>query len=808
MERGSTARARPAIYGGLFFTTLSTLMYEVLLTRIFSVTMWYHFAFVAVSVALFGMTVGALIIHLLPERFAQEDTADRLAQASLLFSITLVVSFLTQLVIPFDDHWSLLAIYSKALTCLVISVPFIFSGITVALTLTRFPNQVSRLYAADLVGAGLGTVTLVWLLNVSGDGPSAVVIVAALAGVAACLFAAGAGRSRLLRIAAAVAVLLAFAGIGNAISAQQNHAILRIHWAKGLAEQAPLYERWNAFSRIQVFGDPNAPALPSGWGYSPALPPDIRAHQLGLNIDAAASTFLTEFNGNTADVDYLRYDVVNMVHYVRSNARVFVIGAGGGRDVLTALLFNQQSVTAVELNNEILKAVNGKYGNFTGHLDQLPNVHFVNDEARSHLTRSDEKYDIIQLSLIDTWAATAAGAFALSENSLYTVEAWDTFLEHLTPNGVLSVSRWYHIDTPLESYRVAALAAAALRRSGIDNPRDHIIMVRNPGALYGEVSVGNILVSTEPFSPKDIVRIQQVANDLQFLIVLAPEPVPSDPVFTAIVEAKDPNSVDLGIPADISAPTDDRPFFFQMIRFQDIFNRSLYGGGTQYLRQPVLVLFSLAIAMLVLTSLCILVPVVVTTSRHALQGMTAFVVFFCGIGLGFLLLEIAQLQRLIIFLGHPTYALSVVLFSLLVFSGIGSLATERLINPGRRYLLLLPFVALLAVLIAAGVATPHITHSYDGATTPVRIFTAAAILAPMGVLMGMPFPIGMKLASLRETAPTAFFWGVNGATSVLASVFGVAIALQWGISLAFWVGVACYAAATLALGRVVAGGQT
>lgn len=217
-------------------------------------------------------------------------------------------------------------------------------------------------------------------------------------------------------------------------------------------------------------------------------------------------------------------------------------------------------------------------------------------------------------------------------------------------------------------------------------------------------------------------------------------------------------------------------------------------------------LFSLAIAMLMLTGLCILLPVVVTTSRQALQGMTPFVVFFCGIGLGFLLLEIAQLQRLIIFLGHPTYALSVVLFSLLTFSGIGSFATEQLINPGRRLLLLLPFAGLLALLIAVGVATPHVTHGYDGATTPVRILIAVAILAPMGLLMGMPFPIGMKLASLREHAPTVFFWGVNGATSVLASVVGVAIALQWGISLAFWVGVACYAAA-LALGRVLTRGQ-
>jgi len=187
--------ATPAVFGGLFFITLGTLMYEVLLTRIFSVTMWYHFAFVAVSVALFGMTVGALIVYLNPRHFPDEATRERLAQASLLFSITMVLSFITQLAIPFDARWSLMAIYSTALIYIVISIPFIFSGIAVALTLTRYPSQISQLYAVDLIGAGLGTITLVWLLNVLTDGPSAVLVVAALAGVGACFFASAASPS-------------------------------------------------------------------------------------------------------------------------------------------------------------------------------------------------------------------------------------------------------------------------------------------------------------------------------------------------------------------------------------------------------------------------------------------------------------------------------------------------------------------------------------------------------------------------------------------------------------------------------------
>jgi len=811
MQGLSTARSMPAVYGGLFFTTLSTLMYEVLLTRIFSVTMWYHFAFVAVSVALFGMTVGALIVHLKPEWFAQEDTRDRLAQSSLLFSITIVFSFLTQLVIPFDARWSLTAIYGTAVIYLAIAVPFIFSGIAVALTLTRFPQQVSRLYAVDLVGAGLGTVTLVWMLDMLADGPSAVIVIAALAGVGACLFAIGAGRTRLVQIAAGLAVLWLVAGVANAYTAEHYHAILRVRWAKGLPEQTVLYEKWNALSRIRIFGNQEQYTTPYGWGWSPTLDTTPRTRQLVMSIDTTALTYMTQFDGDVEKIDYLRYDVVNVAHYLRSDASVFVIGMGAGRDVLSALVFDQPSVTAVEMNGAIINAVNNEFGDFTGHLDRQPGVRIVNDEARSYLTRSDEQYDIIQISLIDTWAATGAGAFALSENTLYTTDAWDTFLDRLTPDGILTVSRWYQLDRPpVESYRLAALAVKTLREQGVSDPRAHMIMLRNPNSFPGNPAVGlavaNLLISNEPFSQADVDRIEQVAVDLQFEMLLAPATADSDPVFAAIAEAEDANSVPIDISVDISPPTDDRPFFFQMVRYKDIFNSSLYGQSA-YLTQPVLALFSLAIVMLVLTALCIVLPLMVTTSRRMLEGMTPFVVFFCAIGLGFLLLEIAQLQRLTIFLGHPTYALSVVLFSLLIFSGIGSFATEQLMKPRNRFMLLLPFAALIVVIIAAGAATSHVTHSYDSATTPVRIFTAAALLAPMGLLMGMPFPIGMRLASARENAPTAFFWGINGATSVLASVLGVSVALQWGISQAFWLGVACYVVAALALGRVIARGH-
>jgi heme/copper-type cytochrome/quinol oxidase subunit 4 len=789
------SQATAGTYAGLFMVSFCTLMYEVLLTRIFSVTMWYHFAFVAVSVALFGMTVGALLVHLLPERFPDEKAKERLALFALLFGVAIVVSFLTELSIPFNPEWTLMGVYSVGLTYLVISVPFIFSGICVCLALTKFSRQISKLYAADLVGAALGTIALLRLLDVF-DGPSAVVAIASLCCVGAMLFAYDAGTQGTMWLATGATVLLLSFTVTNAIAFRHQDPFLRLMWTKGERDEPGLYEKWNSFSRIKVGGDPNALGWPDWGGMSPTLPADYRARQLSLDIDAGAGTSLTYYDGNPRTIEHMKYQVVNLAHYIRSNADVLVVGVGGGSDVLAALAFDQHSVTGVEINQQILDAVNNVYGDFTGHLDRDPRVRFVNDEARSYVARSKEKFDIIQISFIDTWAATAAGAYALSENSLYTVEGWQTFLDHLTPGGVLTVSRWYVPGQPLEAYRLTALAAKVLRDRGIDDPRQHVFMAMSATSRTSIVPVGTIIVSPQPLSQEDLATLERVAREMQFEVVLTPDHA-SDPTFDDILAAKDPAAFAATYPFDISPPTDNRPFFFQMVRLRDVFNS--VSVWQDYLTRPTRVLFSLTIAVLSLTFLAIVLPLSLTTKRAALRGMLPFLVFFSGIGLGFMLVEVSQLQRLIIFLGHPSYALSVVLFSLLLSSGIGSLATQRLGNPHLRLSTLWPFVPLMALLVAFAFVTPIVIDRFDSSTTPVRIAAATAMLVPIGFLMGMPFPIGMKMASLRPNAPTAFLWGINGAMSVCASVLAVVIALSWGISSAFWVGCVCYAVGLAAL---------
>jgi hypothetical protein len=812
----SESSAGRGTFTGLFLITLATLTYQLLLTRIFSVTMYYHFAFVAISVTMFGMAVGALLIYGRPAVFTPDRLQERLAQASLGFAITIVASFLAHLWLPFRPELSLTGVATVVVTYAVLSVPFTFSGIVVALALTRFPQQVSSLYAADLAGAAVGCALLGPLLRVT-DAPTGIVATAAVAGLGGLLFLpAKAGshpvttssggfrlqpEGRLLRrLCLLVTLTLAAFAVVHTYAVRHDSAWLRLVWVKGRYEPRPIVERWNPFSRIRVIGDPAREIKPSGWGFSATLPPALTARELHLDIDSYAGTELTAFDGNTATVEHLKYDVTNVVHYLRPSSDVVVVGAGGGRDILSALVFNQRQVTGVEINPSILELVNGRFGDFTGHLDRNPRVRFVNDEARSYLARMQARVDIIQISLIDTWAATASGAFVLTENSLYTLEAWTRFLERLSPRGVLSVSRWYYADRPGEVYRSAVLAVAALQRLGIARPRDHFAIVRaSPPATAGAPDgIGTILVSRDPLTSADLDTLEAVAARLKFDIVQSPR-TSVDDTFAAIASGDRLPALLASYPLDISAPTDDSPFFFHMLRLRDVFDvhRWQDQGIVSFNMKAVGVLGVLLTTVVLMTTACIVVPLMRTGRGTGLEGAAPYLAYFAAIGLGFMLIEISQLQRLTIFLGHPSYSLSVVLFSLLVSSGLGSLSTARLTGPegaARRRLML-----TIAVLAAFGLLTPLVTHRFEASSTPIRIALSIALLFPLGFLMGMAFPLGMRLALRRAPLLAPWFWGVNGAASVCASVLAVVIAIGAGISAAFWTGTACYLAALTAL---------
>lgn len=787
--------ATPRTYAGLFLVALATLMYEVLLTRIFSVTMWYHFAFVAISIAMFGTSVAALVIQIRPAWFPPEKVHRQLARWSLLFPIAIVLSLLTQLSIPFRIHPSIVAIYAIVFTFVCVAVPFVVGGLAVCLTLTRFPARVGSLYAADLAGAAAGCVLLPLLLKIT-DGPTAAMAISALAAAGACCFAVDSGLRRMRRAAGWLTVALALFAAVHTVLVWRQFPALRILYVKAGFEARPLYEKWNSYSRIRVEGDPTRLEKPYTWGRSTAMPDGAAVRQLHMDIDVAAGTVMTQYTGKPEELEHLKYDVTNVAYFLRQRPNTLIVGAGGGRDVLSALAFGARSILAVELNGDILDTVNRRFGDFTGHLDHHLQIRFVNDEARSFIAREGGRHDLVQISLIDTWAATAAGAFVLSENALYTVEAWTTFIRRLSPDGLLSVSRWYFHERPGEVYRLTSLASAALERAGVSNPRPHLVIIRNirpDEAAGGPDGIGTLLLSRRPFTDADLRTLEDVARRLQYEIVLSPATA-ADDTFGRLASGGEPmRDLVRTYPINIAPPTDDSPFFFQLLRLGDVMSLDLLRHGkSTHNMEAVMVLALLLACVGLMAIVAVALPLVGSHRLRADRTVAGLLTYFAAIGFGFMLVETSQMQRLIVVLGHPTYGLVVVLFSLLLSSGLGSLLTQRIPDRALTHAIRTRLGLLVILLFIFGAVTPAVGRAVEDAATPVRIAVSVVLLFPPGLMMGAAFPIGMRLAARTPLAVTPWLWGVNTATSVAASALGVAIAIGHSISSAFWTGFACY----------------
>src|SRR5438093_8686420 len=547
-------------YIGLFLTTLSLLQFELFLTRIFSVTMWYHFAFMAISLAMFGLAAGAIFVELMKKREAHA----MLANFGLLFALTSAICFAAQLYIPVDPEKE---IGWTALAFILAAIPFVFGGMVVCVALTRFPRHTGGLYAADLAGSAAGCILTIPILN-HIHAPTAVILNAGIAALAAFAWPSN-GKTR-WTAGSCGALLLSLGAINQSVK------LVDIQWLKGGRNSHDgLYEKWNAFSRIHVR---ELGSQPFGWGLSPRYRAQREIGQLYLDIDSGAATVITKFDGNLNAVEHLKYDVTALAHYLRNPTSVLVIGIGGGRDILTSLAFGQRHVTGVEINPDILRLLTRRFGQYSGSLLNNPDVTLVHDEARSYVARSLESYGIIQASLIDTWAATSAGAYVLTENGLYTKEAWLTFLTHLTPDGILTMSRWYYEAQPAETLRLTALATSSLMDMGVADPRQHIMIIRKQdNSEIGQYSVATILVSKRPFSDAEIGRITQISKEMEFSQVLTPR-YAERPEFDAVATRGKYDELIRTYTLNIAAPTDDAPFFFHMLRPGDLLKISTYQG--------------------------------------------------------------------------------------------------------------------------------------------------------------------------------------------------------------------------------------
>lgn len=751
---------------------------ELTLTRVFSVTMFYHFAFLAISIAMFGLSAGSVFVYVTPGLHPPDRVGRHLQTYAALFWIVTTVSAILLLRMRVGLDYSAANVLRMIGIYLLAAAPFVAGGAGLALAVSRLHLDIGRVYAADLLGAAGGCMLLIPVLNAIGA-PGALLLAAGLGALASVLFGASSGRAaKRARVAPAVAI--------TALTLQLWHPWLDVFGAKGHEGAPLLFSKWNSFSRIAVYDAPHP-----DWGlseiYKGALP---RSHY--MDIDAGASTPILEASGGVASLGYLQYELTALAYTIKTRAHVLVIGPGGGRDLWTALVHGARRVDGVEVNPIIVRDVMlGRFRDYSGGIYAGRSVSVVADDGRSYVSRSNAIYDLIQASLVDTWAATTAGAFAMTENNLYTAEAFESYLSHLQPDGVLTVTRW-HAD----GLRLLSLVQEAGHRLGWPGIADRVFIGRN-GRL------ATFIFKKSPLTTEEIDRLQQRCRELNFAVVYSPvtpsNPAPApDDAYTrlALTPYPDLPAFYRTIESDISPSTDDRPFFFQKdkpgtpLNFQ--FNRSiLFGTGTEVLT-GLLLISVLLLALFVFVPLAWLSPEPVAWRELPLAPL----LYFAALGAGFMFVEMGLMQRFVLLLGHPVYSLSVILFTLLLGGGLGSALSRRIGSPARTLAIAIP--AIIVVSLAYSWMLPSLLASWVALARPLRIIVSVAYLFPLGVLLGMPLPSGIRLIGERRPGVLAWAWGINGAMSVLGATLAIHVAMNYGFARVALCGALIYGVAGLA----------
>jgi hypothetical protein len=771
-----------AFYAGVFLTCASTLMYEIVLTRLLSVLCWYYLAFVSISMAMFGMTAGALAIQFRPGWFEPTEVSRRLSQAAFATAVSLPIALLVLFAVPVDISLSIETLFSFLLFSAVIAVPFFFSGVVVCLSLTRTSFPIGRIYFADLVGAGAGCFASVLLLKVV-DAPSGIFAISAFLFLGAACYAAYAEDGPRRRQSYVLAAgMLAVAGL----NASTLYGIQPI-WAKGAIDRRIRLaaEVWNPISKVRAEKPHGGP--PQMWGPS-RFAPQPWIEQMALIIDSSAGTEILHFDGDLRPLTFLRYDVTSLAAQLRPGGSAAIIGVGGGRDVLNCALNGFHRIVGIEINSAIVDLDTRRFASFSG-FSKIPNFELHNDEGRSYLTRSNEKFDIIQASLVDTFAATSAGALTLTENSLYTVEAWEIFSHHLKPGGLITFSRWFLEPEFTETYRMFSLACAMLLREGVTDPSRNI-------ALVAADRVATILVSNQPLSAQDLRNIRTIAGQMEFRVLFLPGEKTPVPELRSAASARTLGELRRLSDAqgfDYSPVFDSSPYFFNSIRLRDL-PRVLRGGAEMGNVRALFFVLAFMLAASILVALIIVLPLKLWAGRQAGVTPPAWggIAYFISIGMGFMLVEIAMMQQLSIFLGHPVYSLVVVLAGLILSTGVGSLASDRL-RLASSAISRVPALAVALILMLYSAAVIPIIHRFIAETLWQRALICVGLVAPCGFVMGFCFPIGLRwLTLLRQKENLPWMWALNGAAATLASFMAIVISMESSIATCVLVGAACY----------------
>lgn len=762
------------LYAAVLLFSSAFLAAEILLVRILSVVFYYHLVFFVVSLAMFGLTIGGMIIYLKPSFFPQASVCRTLSHFAFASSACLIFSFIALFWLPaVFGLWKIQYLLMPVLF-LLLSLPFMAFGIVLSLCLTRFPDKTAPIYGVNLIGSALGCLGIVFILD-RCDAAGAIFLLANLLAMAAFFFSrSGDHAPRFRFFCALLCTGLVWLFVHSALT-----GIPRLLWTKGdLRIKPPIYAKWNFHSFVSV----DLPSRkPFGWGFSPKVASfPVVTDELMLTIDEDAGTAMTKFN-DISELGYLKFDVTSIAYHLGHLDDVLILGAGGGRDALTAAVFGAKNITGVEVNKDVHDIAFNKFGYFSKGIKKYPRIRLAVDEGRSFVINSRRKYDVIQVSLVDSFAAVNNGAFALTENSLYTTDAWLNFLGHLKERGILAFSVWYKRGSPRYAHRLLSIANRALRMDGIKDVRPHMALICNIPFKEG-LRVATLLTGKSPFSKHDISVLEKACDEYGFEMILSPY-MARDQSALALLEETSDEKMKHSFELDMRPPTDDKPFFFYFAKWGDIFSfRSDAPPEAKGLRK-------LFLGIVIVGVSCILIPAarfMRQKGRGDFSWHAAF--YFFAIGFGFMFVEMSLMQRLGIFLGHPIYGMTVVLFSLFFFSGLGSLTAGAIID---KRAILVVFSSFLLLLLTLAAILPVLLVRFMSLPLVLKICFGGGISALAGFFMGMPFPIGMRHMA-DSFSSKILCWSINGFASVCGSALSTLLLLHFGFKNSFIFSFLCY----------------
>ena len=776
-QSGLVLLNRRLLFAGIFLVALSGLVLEVSITRIFSAAILYHFAFVAVSVALVGLGASGLVVHhrvtKLKGKWAENLTIYSAWGITIFIPITLFVM-----------HALASQVIYLPLYMVLFSVPFFLIGIIISAAFNAFASVAGRLYAADLIGASAGALLVVLFLVLTG-GEGSTLIVGLISAVSATLF------SRITKnIKKTIGSLMLVAFAISLIFINYATQIFAIPTDPTAQKDLPIYLRehpgskivkteWNSFSRIDV--------VEGGEGGEGLV--------AKVFIDGGAGTNIISWDGSTESRQELSTWMQYLPFKMMQDPKVLVIGSGGGRDVVASLVSGSKDVTSVEINPIIYDTVKS-YGDRAGNVYSHQYVRSHVDEGRSFITRSSEKYDIIYVPFVDTWASVSSGGLSVSENFLYTLEGFQQYYDHLTERGKIVTVRWL-IDAP----RFISTYAKLLEQNGIpqDQLHRHLMMVTSDSYTQ-DPSVTMVVFSKSPFTDEEISFLSQSFSQYDYKPILVPEQVmrePYDALLSGDITLEQFYNL---FDTKVYPVTDDNPYFLS-------FEKPL---------PPVVEV--LLYASIGIVAIFLLVPFAWIRRRRGEReagggeeevgisikkreiGIRTVIPYFAALGVGFILIELALLQKLILLMGNPTMTFALLLFTILISSGGGSLVSSRIAkNNMRNLIFVIGGIAGLGVLYVFSL--PSIIYSALAEPIEIRAAISIGVLAPIGFLMGMPLPTGMRLLKVHRPDFIPWMWAINGAFSVLGAVLAIALGIMYGSSFAMILGVLVY---LIALGISVA----